>query len=119
MTITAGQQSALRDLESVAREGDALEVMKVVEPRDAGESLLVEIALSFKGLPQTSDGIPLRQRERFFIFVPGGYPLRYPHVWVPPPAMGWLAPRSMDSSPLSLPGTRDRVESGRRNVRLH
>ncbi len=83
MTITAGQESALRDLESVAREGDALEVIKVTGPQEEGESLLVEIALSFKGLPQTSDGIPLRQRERFFVFVPAGYPLRYPHVWVP------------------------------------
>ena len=57
MTITAGQQSALRDLESVAREGDALEVIKVTEPQEEVKALLVEIALSFKGLPQTSDGI--------------------------------------------------------------
>ena len=83
MTITAGQESALRDLESVARDGDALEVIKVTGPQEEGESLLVEITLSFKGLPQTSNGIPLRQRERFFVFVPAGYPLRYPHVWVP------------------------------------
>ena len=83
MTLTAGQRSALRDLESIAQEGDALEVIKVTEPQEEGKSLLVEIALSFKGLPQTSDGIPLRQRERFLVLVPADYPLRYPHVAVP------------------------------------
>ena len=83
MTLSAGQLSALRDLESIALEGDALEFIKVTEPQEEGKSLLVEIALFFKGLPQTSDGIPLRQRERFFVFVPAAYPFSYPHVWVP------------------------------------
>ena len=83
MTLTTGQRSAIRDLESIAQEGDALEVIEVTEPQEEGKSLLVEIALSCKGLAQTSDGIPLRQRERFFVFVPADYPFRYPHVWVP------------------------------------
>ena len=83
MTLTTAQRSALRELESIAQEGDALEVITVTEPQEEGKALLVEIALSCKGLPQTSDGIRLRQRERFFVFVPADYPFRYPHVWVP------------------------------------
>ena len=83
MTLTAGQRSALRDLESIALEGDALESIEVTHPKEEGELLLVEIALSFNGVPRTSDGIPLRQRERFLVLVPADYPLRYPHVAVP------------------------------------
>lgn len=83
MTGTTGQHSALRDLELIAQEGDALEVIAVRDPEEQGGLLLVEVALSFKGLAQSSDGIPLRQRERFFVFIPSDYPFRHPQVCVP------------------------------------
>ena len=43
----------------------------------------MEIALSFKRVAKSSDGIPLRQRERFFALIPAGCPFRYPYAWVP------------------------------------
>ena len=49
MTIAFGQQSALRDLEAIAREGDALEIINVAEPKEEDGFLLVELSLSFEG----------------------------------------------------------------------
>ena len=83
MTRTSGQHSALRDLESIAQGGDALEVIEVTEPKEEGGLLIAEVALSFKEVAKSSDGIPLRQRERFFVLIPANYPFRYPHVGVP------------------------------------
>ena len=45
MTISAGQQSSLHDLESIAQWADALEIMAVTEPKVEGGFLLVEVAL--------------------------------------------------------------------------
>ena len=83
MTCTTGQRDAFHDLESIAQWGDALEIIKVREPQEEGASLFVEIALSFKGVPRSSDGIPLRQRERFFVLIPSTYPFHHPFAFVP------------------------------------
>ena len=82
MTIAFGQQSALRDLEAIAREGDVLEIVKVSEPEKEDGFLLVELSLSFERVPQSSDGIPLRQRERFCVALFSDYPFSHPHVFV-------------------------------------
>ena len=82
MTIAFGQQSALRDLEAIAREGGALEIIDVAEPKEEDGFLLVELSLSFSGVPRSSDGIPLRQRERFCVLLPSDYPFSHPHVFV-------------------------------------
>ena len=95
MTISAGQQSSLHDLESIAQWADALEIIAVTVPKVEGGFLLVEIALSFRGVPRSSDGIPLRQRERFCILVPSRYPFHYPLVstlhqrWADWPHVQW------------------------------
>ena len=83
MNVSPGQQSGLRDLESIAQWGDALEIIAVTEPKDEGGLLTVEIALSLKGVARTTRGIPLRQRERFFLLVPSKFPFRHPSVFVP------------------------------------
>ena len=83
MNVSPGQESGLRDLESIAQWGDALEVIAVTEPKDEGGLLTVEIALSLKGVARTTSGIPLRQRERFFLLVPSKFPFRHPSVFVP------------------------------------
>ena len=44
MTIAFGQQSALRDLEAIAREGDALEIINVAEPKEEDGFLLAWIS---------------------------------------------------------------------------
>ena len=83
MNVSPGQQSGLRDLESIAQWGDALEIIAVTEPKDEGGLLNVEIALSLKGVARSASGIPLRQRERFFLLVPPEFPFRHPSVFVP------------------------------------
>ena len=83
MTIAFGQQSALRDLEAIAREGDVLEIINLTEPEKEDGFLLVELSLSFEGVPRSSDGIPLRQRERFYVVLLSDYPFSHPHVFVP------------------------------------
>lgn len=82
MNVSPGQQSGLRDLESIAEGGDALEIVAVTEPREEGGLLKVEITLSLKGIARSSNGIPLRQRERFFLLVPSKFPFRHPSVAV-------------------------------------
>ena len=81
--LTDGQESALRDLELNARSGDALEILGETEPEKDNGLLLVVITLSFRGVRRTPDGIPLRQRERFWVIVPPAYPYLHPHVAVP------------------------------------
>ena len=83
MNVNPGQQSGLRDLESIAQWGDALEIVAVTEPKEAGGLLTVEITLSLKGVARSPNGIPLRQRERFFLLVPSKFPFRHPSVFVP------------------------------------
>lgn len=83
MNVSPGQQSGLRDLESIAQWGDALEIIAVTEPKDEGGLLTLEIALSLKGVARSTSGIPLRQRERFFLLVPSKFPFRQPSVCVP------------------------------------
>ena len=83
MNVSPGQQNGLRDLESIAQWGDALEIIAVTEPKDEGGLLNVEIALSLKGVARSTSGIPLRQRERFFLLVPPKFPFRHPYVFVP------------------------------------
>ena len=82
MNLTAGQHSALNDLKSIEQRGAFLEIIEVTEPKEDKGLLLVEISLSFEGVFPSSDGIPLRQRERFYTLIPSGYPFRYPHVFV-------------------------------------
>ena len=83
MNVSTGQQSGLRELESIAQWGDALEIITVTEPKEEGGFLNVEIALSFNGVSRSSSGIPLRQRERFGVLIPSEFPFRHPYVFVP------------------------------------
>ena len=83
MNVSLGQQNGLRDLESIAQWGDALEIIAVTEPKNEGGLLNVEIALSLKGVARSTSGIPLRQRERFFLLIPPKFPFRHPDVCVP------------------------------------
>ena len=54
MNVSPGQQSGLRDLESIAEWGDALEIVAVTEPKEEGGLLKVEIALSLKGVARST-----------------------------------------------------------------
>ena len=83
MNVSSGQQNGLRDLESIAQWGDALEIIAVTQPKYEGGLLNVEISLSLRGVARSTSGIPLRQRERFFLLVPPKFPFRHPTVFVP------------------------------------
>ena len=83
MIVSPGQQNGLRDLDSIAQWGNALEIIAVTEPKDEGGLLRVEIALSLEGVARSTSGIPLRQRERFCVLIPPEFPFRHPYVFVP------------------------------------
>ena len=83
MTHTEGQRNAVRDLESITRQGGALEIIALTTPVGRSASLVVEISISFRGVQRTAEGIPVRQRERFRVHIPQDFPFAYPAVTVP------------------------------------
>ena len=84
MNISLEQRNALYELKLIEEQGDPLELLDVEPPSEEGsQSLSVEVSLSFQGILRCSDGIDLRQRERFRIRIPDGYPFEYPRVDVP------------------------------------
>ena len=84
MNISPEQQNALYELRLIQEQGDAIEILDVDPPSGEGSQFLsVDVSLSFEGILRSSDGIDLRQRERFRIVIPAGYPFEYPVVTVP------------------------------------
>ena len=84
MNLQPEHQRALYELSLIEEHGGALEILAVDPLSGEGSNLLlVEISLSFQGIPRSNDGIALRQRERFRIVIPAAYPFEHPWVLVP------------------------------------
>ena len=83
MNLHPEQQNALYELKLIEEQGDALEILNVDPPSGEGSQFLsVDVSLSFQGILRSSDGIDLRQRERFRIEIPAAYPFKHPWVFV-------------------------------------
>ena len=83
MNILPEQQNALYELKLIEGQGDALEILDVDPPSGEGSQFLyVDVSLSFQGILRSSDGIDLRQRERFRIEIAAAYPFKHPWVFV-------------------------------------
>ena len=82
MNISPEHHRALYELDLIQEQGDALEILDVNPPGESGRFLSVEISLSFHGIQRSSDGIDLRQRERFCVLISAGYPFEHPSVFV-------------------------------------
>ena len=89
MARSAGQESALSQLKAIEAAGDALAILGVGEEATAGGHLSVHVSLDLRGTLRCADGIPLRARERFQLFVPRDFPFDYP--WVEVSHRRWAA----------------------------
>ena len=83
MNMLPEQQSALSELELIEEQGGALEILRADSVSLKGNQYLkVEISLEFQGICRHRDGIDVRQRERFVVYIPAGYPFKLPQVYV-------------------------------------
>lgn len=80
MPLTAGQKLALTQLEAIAVEGDAVELLRVDEPLDPLDELVVEITLRCAGFRHQPGGLRLRDRERFHVRIAPDFPFKEPSV---------------------------------------
>lgn len=81
--LTEGQRQALDQLEAVAAaNARGLEILSVHDPDAASGWCGVEVSLDTRGIPSTLEGIDVRQRERFHIRIPPGFPFKRPSTWV-------------------------------------
>ncbi len=84
MTLSRGQQQALRQLRAVAAaDPQALEILAVLEPGQAGAALGFEVSLDCRGFEHRAGGLRLRERERLLIVVPADFPFSKPELGTP------------------------------------
>ncbi len=80
--LSSGQQLAkeqLQRLEAVSQE--KLRLIRIDEPEPGYmPKFLVEIDCS--EFDKSEDGLPLRLKEKFSIYIPSNFPFEYPSVWV-------------------------------------
>src|SRR5690606_1111166 len=62
--------------------GEALEVIRVLEPSAERSRLCIEVSLDCAGIKQRPQGIRLHERERLRIYVNSGFPWSPPSVYV-------------------------------------
>jgi integrative and conjugative element protein (TIGR02256 family) len=72
--MTEGERLALRQLEAVASGGDALEIIRVLEPNEERSRLCVEVSLDCAGIAHRPQGVRVHERERLRIYVNSGFP---------------------------------------------
>ena len=98
MNMLPEHQSALYELELIEEQGDALEILRADSISIEGNQFLaVEISLAFQGICRSPDGIDVRQRERFDVLIPVGFPFELPSVysshkrWAYSPHVQWTS----------------------------
>ena len=78
--MTAGQAMALEQLREVEAAPDSpLEIVSFAELRNG--RLAVHVSVDCSTIPQNADGMPLRSRERFKIYVPSDFPFSQPVLY--------------------------------------
>ncbi len=80
--MTPGQELAieqLREIESVS--DDALEILSTKPVGESPEWVQVEVSIYCGDMGRSPDGLPLRTRERFFLYILPDFPFEIPCVW--------------------------------------
>ena len=95
--MNEGQEQARNQLEAIAAEGDAVELLRVEEPVDPFRDFEVELTLRCSGYEQRASGVKLRPRERFRVAIPPEFPFKPPSVsvshkdWAGSPHVQWAS----------------------------
>lgn len=78
--LTRGQRLAINQLREIeAYADDSLEIVRIVEPTEAGASVAVEISVHTKAF-RSDKGLNFRDREKLRLLIPENFPLRVPSV---------------------------------------
>jgi Prokaryotic E2 family A len=107
MALNDGQRLALSQLEAIAAEGDAVELLRALEPDEPEAGLVVEITLRCAGFDRRPEGLPLRDRERFLALIPASFPFDPPSVnvahkrWAGHPHVQWSSHLCLYVAPAS------------------
>jgi integrative and conjugative element protein (TIGR02256 family) len=81
--MTGGQAFALWQLrEVVAADPGCVEIENIEEPTAKNSLLWVKLSIRIGAIPRVQEGLPLRERETFYIAVPSDFPLQKPEVRV-------------------------------------
>lgn len=81
--MTIGQETALQSLNDIQNQDPyVFEIINVQFPEELGKPLVVEISLYCGSLKNCNGGLPLREREKFYVYVPSDFPFEKPEVWV-------------------------------------
>ncbi len=80
--LTPGQELSIEQLQRIeAVSQGTFRIIRIDEP-EAGHRARVLVDMDCSDFDKTADGLPLRQREKFSIYIPGDFPFKYPSVWV-------------------------------------
>ncbi len=80
--ITEGQKLALDQLQKISQENDyALEIIGIKEPQGEILSVCVEISLHCGHFKKAHEGLPLRERERFRLYIQPDFPFSKPNIY--------------------------------------
>lgn len=81
--MTGGQAFALWQLREVAAaDPGCVEIENIKEPTDENSLLWLTVSIRIGAIPRVQGGLPLRERETFYIAVPSDFPLHRPEVTV-------------------------------------
>jgi len=81
--MTSGQELAVWQLREIAvADPRCLEIENVKEPTHEKPLLWVTVSVLIGAIPRASGGLPLRERETFYLAIPPQFPLNKPEVWV-------------------------------------
>ena len=76
--MTQGQKSAVEQLQEIAAVSDGL--LEVISVAERSGSTVAELSIYCGNMDRESDGLPLRDRDRFFVLIPSDFPFDTPTV---------------------------------------
>ena len=78
---TEGQKLAIEQLQKISQENDyALEIIGIKHPQGTTLNVCVEISLHCGHFKKAHEGLPLRERERFHLYIRPDFPFSLPSV---------------------------------------
>ena len=81
MEMTDGQRPAVEELRQIANASkERLEILEIKNWPTNSEWIVVEVSIDCSSYGRKPGGLPLRQRERFFLFIPPDFPFEIPIV---------------------------------------
>jgi len=79
--LSEGQELSLQQIREIsAHDTYALEILNTINPTEGYSYLKIDVSLFCGDFETATDGLPLRERERFRIFIPKDFPLSPPSV---------------------------------------